>query len=137
MTVRQNVRTIVGAVSLVAIGAVLGITADRTLHRGGSALMNQHLHELQADMHARAMSEFQERLHLDAQQRNRIDSVFRAQQASVDQAWASLRPSVQSAVDSVHAHIESILTPEQRAEFRAWLGQDGRSSSDAPAGTVH
>lgn len=131
MSPRGSARTILGVLSLLVIGGVLGVTADRTLHgSGGRAPVTDHFVELQEDLHERALSDFQERLRLDEGQRRDVDSVFRRHQSSVDRAWNTLRPQVQSAVDSVHAHIESILRPDQRAAFRDWLASQAGGEMD-------
>ena len=125
-------RTMLGTLSLVAIGAVIGVTGDRLLHSGAHLdALHDHLGQRQ-ELHEQALTEFQERLHLDASQRAEIDSVFRLHQGSIDAAWEDLQPRVQSAVDSVHAHIESILRPDQREAFRAWLAAQ---TGDGSAGT--
>lgn len=135
MSTSRVARTLLGTISLVTIGAVLGIAADRTLHAPGArniladhtAALVDHAAELRESLHESALSDFEEHLHLDENQRRSIDSLFRRHQGSVDEAWETLRPQVESAVDSVHMHIESILRPDQREAFREWLasGADG------------
>lgn len=114
---RRPVRSaILGAASLFVLGAATGVTVDRHLH----AHRGPVLHE---EQHARALAHLQDRLGLDAAQAHAIDSVVRYQQGAVDRIWEILRPRIDSAIDSVHVHIESILRPEQREAFRGWLAE--------------
>lgn len=112
---RPHVRSaILGAVSLFALGAATGVTVDRHLHAPPGPMLHIEQHE-------RALAHLRDRLHLDAAQLHAIDSVVRGHQEAVDRAWGNLRPQVNSAIDSVHAHIESLLRPEQREAFQEWL----------------
>ena len=74
-----------------------------------------------ATIHEEALLHFQRQFDLDDEQVQAIDRVFRLHQEAVDSSWQVFRPHVLSAIDSVHAHIESILGPGQRETFRAWV----------------
>ena len=139
MSAPRLTRTVLGTLSLLAIGAVLGISADRTLHHGWtSTSLGDHavdhadqVADLRESLHERALSDFEEHLQLDEEQRRSIDSLFRRHQVSVDEAWETLRPHVESAVDSVHMHIESILRPDQREAFLEWVAGQATGEMDA------
>lgn len=137
MSARSTTSRLIGITSLLVIGAVLGIAADRTLH-SPSGVMARHAEQVRETLHEQALGELHERLRLTDDQRHAIDRVFRQHQATVDQTWETLRPHIESAVDSVHTEIESVLTDEQRAAFRAWVASQemgamgGRHLPDPP-----
>ncbi|MBW3553885.1 MAG: hypothetical protein KY466_10255 [Gemmatimonadetes bacterium] len=102
-----------GALSLLVLGAVLGVAIDRHLlptHRPGPA----------AALHEMTMASLEERLDLSADQRRQIDSIIAGRHATLRHAWQMIHAQLGAAVDSVHQEIEAILTPEQRLEFREW-----------------
>lgn len=109
----NRVRSVVAATSLLILGAVLGIGADRHLHGGGSSSGDDML-----TPHA-ALEELDRAANLRPEQRARIDSILDAHQADVDAAWRTAQDHVGRTVEVVIADIESILDPNQIAPFRA------------------
>jgi uncharacterized protein (DUF305 family) len=109
------VRAVVAGTSLVVLGAVLGVTADRMLHANRSAAPSA------AALHEAALERFRAELALDDGQVRAIDSMLRHHQETVGTTWSALRHHLSAAVDTVHRDIESVLTAEQRDAFRAWL----------------
>jgi Spy/CpxP family protein refolding chaperone len=111
----SKARAVLGALSLIVLGAVLGIALDRHLHssdgRGPAA----------AAFHDITMSSLEERIDLTAEQRRQIDSIVGARHNTLRHAWQTLHSQLGAAVDTVHAEIEAVLTPEQRTAFREWL----------------
>jgi Spy/CpxP family protein refolding chaperone len=107
-------RAVLGALSLIVLGAVLGIALDRHLHSSDG-------HGPAAAFHEVTMSSLEERLDLTRDQRSRIDSIVGARHSTLRQAWQMLHSQLGAAVDTVHAEVEAVLTPEQRVEFREWL----------------
>ena len=110
----SKARAVLGALSLIVLGAVLGIAVDRQLHSSDG-------HGPSAVLHDIMMSSFEERLDLTAEQRRQIDSIVGARHNSLRNAWQMLHTQLGAAVDTVHAEVEAILTPEQRVAFREWL----------------
>lgn len=109
----SKARAVLGALSLLVLGAVLGVAIDRHLlptHRPGPA----------AALHEMTMASLEERLDLSADQRRQIDSIIAGRHATLRHAWQMIHAQLGAAVDSVHQEIEAILTPEQRLEFREW-----------------
>lgn len=110
----SRARALLGALSLLVVGAVLGVAIDRHLlpppDRSGPA----------AALHEMTMASLDERLDLSADQRRQIDSIVAGRHASLRHAWRTIHAQLGAAVDSVHQEIEAILTPEQRVEFREW-----------------
>lgn len=106
-------RSVVAATSLLVLGAVLGIGADRHLHGGASSSGNSLLtpHE--------ALEELDRAANLRPAQRERIDSILDAHQTDVDAAWRTAQDHVGRTVQVVISDIEAILDPDQIAPFRA------------------
>lgn len=117
--IRRRLASILGTVSLLVLGAVLGIAADRHLQRGHDPVT------VVAMSHDGAIEYFRERFDLDEDQVRRIHEVFLRHQTSVDSLWRVVRPHMTTAIDSVHAELEAILRPAQRDAFMAWLRSDG------------
>jgi Spy/CpxP family protein refolding chaperone len=108
-------RGVLGAVSLVVLGMVLGVAIDRHL------LLNEPHASAAAALHELTMSSAEERLDLTSDQRRQIDSIIAARHNSLRHAWQAVHSHLGAAVDSLHREIEVILTPAQRSEFREWL----------------
>ena len=119
MSRRPGRSAILGAVSLLVLGAAAGVTVDRHLHAPRNLLLHADA------QHEQALAHLRERFGLDEAQIHAIDSVVRNHQHAVDRTWEDLRPRIDSAIDSVHAHIESVLHPDQREAFRQWLAEQG------------
>ena len=111
---RTRARAVLGAVSLLILGAVLGIAVDRHLAAGDD-------HSLVASFHQAAMSSLEARLRLEPAQRKAIDSIVAAHHDELQQNWRTLHAQLGATVDVVHRDIEAVLTEEQRAAFREWL----------------
>lgn len=111
---RARWRALLGAVSLLIVGAVLGIAVDRHLAAGGSQ-------SLVASFHHAAMSSLEDRLKLAPGQRKAIDSIVEAHHEELQQNWHQLHGQLGATVDVIHQDIESVLTEEQRVAFREWL----------------
>lgn len=115
---RARARAVLGAVSLLILGAVLGVAADRHLADGGGQ-------SLVASFHHAAMSSLEERLRLEPAQREAIDSIVAAHHGEMQQHWRALHAQLGATVDVVHRDIEAVLTEEQRVAFREWLRESG------------
>jgi Spy/CpxP family protein refolding chaperone len=112
----SKARAVLGALSLIVLGAVIGIALDRHLHSSGG-------HGPAAAFHEITMSSLEERLDLTRDQRSRIDSIVADRHDTLRNAWQMLHVRLGAAVDSVHADVEAVLTPEQRVKFREWLSE--------------
>ncbi len=109
-----KVRAAVGAVALLVIGAVVGIAVDRRLHAGGS-------HSPVAAFHEAAMSGMVEEIELTPEQRRQVEEILRSRHDTMQSLWQAIHHQLGTTLDSVHAEIEVVLTPEQREAFRRWL----------------
>ena len=110
----SKARAVLGAVSLLVLGAVIGIAIDRHLPSGDHRTTAAAFHDM-------TMSSLEERLDLTPDQRRRIDSLVAARHHSLRRAWQIVHSQLGAAVDSVHQEIDALLDSAQRAEFREWL----------------
>ena len=114
----SKARAVLAMLSLLVVGAVLGIALDRHLLRAPTAHTSPA-----AALHEMTMSALEERLDLTADQRRQIDSIVGARHLTLRHAYQMLHMQLGAAIDTVHRDVEAVLTPEQRAEFRAWLAE--------------
>jgi Spy/CpxP family protein refolding chaperone len=110
----SKAKAVLGALSLLVLGAVLGIAIDRHVLSGGHRSAAATFHDM-------TMSSLEERLALTAQQRLQIESIVAARHNTLRHAWQIMHEQLGAAVDTVHQEIEAVLTPEQRTDFREWL----------------
>lgn len=111
----SRARAALAALSLLVLGAVIGIAVDRHLHAG-----NGHS-SAAAVVHDMTMSSLDEHLDLTDEQRRRIDDIVAARRHTLHNAWQLVHEQLGAAADTLHQEIEAILTPEQRTGFREWL----------------
>ena len=111
----SRARAILAALSLLVLGAVIGIALDRHLNAASGQTSPA------AAMHEMLMSSLDEDLDLTSEQRRRIDEIVAARRHSLRDAWQLVHTQLGAAADTVHLEINAILTPEQRTAFRAWL----------------
>ena len=101
---------------MLVIGAVIGITLDRTVVRHAHML-----HSGEAGEHGGLVASLHAELDLDEEQRHAIWAIIGHHQERVDHAWASVRPEVNAAVDSIELQIAEVLRPDQLERFHAWF----------------
>lgn len=95
--------------SVVLVGAILGIVADRVVLR-------ERLAREWRD--PRSMRDrIAEQLQLDADQRARFDTILDARNRGYDSLMAPVRPSLDSVGDAARQEIQAMLTPEQRTRY--------------------
>ena len=56
-------------------------------------------------------------LDLTAAQKAQVERILDRHHASMDAAWASLRPRIREELEQANAEISAVLTPKQRAKF--------------------
>jgi hypothetical protein len=106
-------RIVLAAVSLLVLGAVIGVSADRLLHGRGIVI-----HGSSIDAHE-ALDALDRAVSLRPEQRERIDSILTSRQVQIDSAWHQARSHVERTINAVIAEIETVLDPDQVAPFRA------------------
>ena len=102
------------ALALLAIGAVLGITADR-LHFRNSDPAAALLAEVQRD----PMAVMERELNLRPKQRPRIVAILERRQGAIDAVWQDTHTRLRATIDSVVSEIAAELDSDQARRFRA------------------
>jgi len=123
-----NARAIVATLSLVLFGAVVGVATDRLwlAHRRPTIVIDAS--------HAQRFHALLDTLGLSDEQRRAMDSVLAHFQQNVELSWQALQPDLTATIDSATQQIEAILTPEQRATFRAWRHAEHQLQHDVHRG---
>jgi hypothetical protein len=109
---------VIATSSLVIIGAVLGITADRMLHGRGDPRMSQ-LRAIQED----PVGAIDRVVRLRPEQRERVSGILAARQSLIDEAWHDVHNHLLATLDTVVNEIAAALDPEQAATFRAHFAE--------------
>jgi len=120
---RAKARAVLGALSLMVLGGVIGVAVDRHMVSG-----ERHASPAAA-LHELTMSSLDERLDLTADQRRQIDSIVGAHHESLRYAWQAVHAQLGAAIDTVHREIEGVLTADQRTAFLDWLTASGPDDS--------
>jgi hypothetical protein len=108
----SRIRIVIAAVSLLVLGAVIGISAERLHGRAAPTVFSPPSPREALDALDRAAN-------LRPEQRERIDSILSAHQLEIDAAWRDARTHVERTVNGVITEIEAVLDPAQVAPFRA------------------
>jgi len=135
MSRRPSLQALLGGVSVLVIGAVIGIGIDRLLllPAPAEAQPPATFQGVAAD-HAEALADLARSLELDDSQTTHVHSVFMKHQNAIDQVWLAMRHRVIAVVDTVTAEIEIVLDPIQRERLHAWIAdRHGTAVQDAPA----
>ena len=109
-------RAILTAFSLVVLGGLLGVTADRVWFLPASVDAEEP-----ADAQAEMVASLQAELGLTPTQADQIAAILLQYQGHVTQSWEGMRPGLRAAMDSAGAAIEAVLALEQRERFRTWI----------------
>lgn len=117
-------RGVLGALSLLVVGALIGAVGHRFLlgHEGSRLVADM-------DEYRAAIPAFAEALELSDEQVAAVEAVLSRHQAIVTESWEALHRRLQAAADSAHHEIATFLNTEQRARFTEWLSRQHRSSS--------
>jgi len=123
-----QVRGAIGALSLVIVGFLLGVAADRLVLAHG---LGRSSATLAATSDQAAIAAFRGVLDLDDDQVAAIHEILMRNQVSVDEAWQSIRAQVAEGVLNAHAEIRMLLNEDQLARFEEWLDRHVRGDPDA------
>ncbi len=111
-----------GAVSILAIGMVLGVFLDRVIAHPNEPAAHSPTSETALDAsHESFLSELQSDLGLTEEQAGRVQEILTRHQAAVNDAWTAVHSRLDAAIDSVTVEIEALLDSEQRAGLHEWL----------------
>lgn len=110
-----RVRGVLGALSLLVVGALIGLVGHHFVHgdERSTAVAD-------AEAHRAAIPAFAAELGLDDGQVAAVEAILSRHQAVVTDAWAALHARLQTVADSAHGEIEALLSEEQRAQFAEW-----------------
>ena len=115
-TNRARLQILVMVASLLTLGAVTGVTADRASRMpGGPGSILSRLH---SRLHADPIAVIESRVDLSPEQRERIASILAEHQDEVDAAWQEAHEQIMATVGSVISDIAAELDPEQTEQFR-------------------
>jgi len=113
---------VLGAVSILAIGVVVGIWLDRVvLHPTALAADTSPAAVALDANHEGFLQGLRDELGLTEAQASQIRQIMSRNQTAVDDAWSAVHFRLEAAIDSVTAEIEVILDPEQREGLHEWL----------------
>jgi hypothetical protein len=111
-----RLRILVMVASLLTLGAVTGVTADRAARMPGGA--SSLLSRLHSRMHADPVAVIESRVDLSPEQRERVVSILAGHQDEVDAAWREAHERLMATLGSVISDISAELDPEQTEQFR-------------------
>ena len=123
-------RGIVGVVSLLTIGVIIGIVLDHTV------ILPSVMHgSSDTDDNTVMLTSLGGTVELTREQAQEIHTILQHHQETVAHTWEAMRPHLLSALDSVHEQIEAVLRPNQIEGFRQWWAE--QHSSDVPHAERH
>jgi len=118
---KQSMNGVVGAVSILVIGIVIGIAADQIVVTRSSTTEHQLPERLgSAAQHEAVLEDLTERLSLTDDQLAGIHDIVAARQAAVDTAWTQIRRHLRQATAITIAEIEGVLDDDQAELLREW-----------------
>ena len=118
---RGGFRTAIAALSLLALGAVAGVTADRMLHR---PVDREHI-VVEGDtiplreIHRDPVGALDRTVGLRPGQRERVTAILEKRQKDINAVWGDTQGRVKVIVDSMVNEVAAVLDPDQQQKFRA------------------
>jgi Spy/CpxP family protein refolding chaperone len=135
---KHLVHAVLGAVSILAIGVVLGVLLDRViLHPVASAADSRSAALAFDATHRGLLQDLRTDLRLTEEQVDQVHEIMNRHQVAVNEAWSVVHARLEAAIDSVTAEIEAILEPGQREGFHDWLLERHGESAAHGAGVGH
>jgi hypothetical protein len=110
---RGTWRTLLAAVSLLAIGAAGGVAVDRLIQ---SHTDSRTIHFSQ--VHSDPVGALDKLVQLRPEQRTRVAAILEKRQADIDAVWHDTHARLKATVDSVVSEIAAALDPDQAEKFR-------------------
>ena len=120
---KHLIHATIGAVSILAIGVVLGVLLDRValLHSSTADLDHPSPAVTLDARHQDFLRGLQSDLGLTAEQATQVHEILSRHQKSVNHAWSEVHKILDAAIDSVTVEIEAVLGPAQRMQLHEWL----------------
>jgi len=120
----ESARALLAALSILVVGAVAGVTLDRTV------LIPAHADAAAAGVrrgvprhHDEVLAELRAQLGLSAEQSRRVQEIFTAHQGEIEGAWAQVHADLQRAMQQTTTEIETVLDSAQVERLHVWLAQ--------------
>jgi hypothetical protein len=101
-------RGLTAAIALLVLGAAIGISADRLLHRG----LADHVTQAER-FHDDPFAVLDSALSFRPEQREAVHAILRARQEDVDQVWSDTHTRLLAIIDSAMAQLEAMLDSSQ------------------------
>ena len=114
MNLTSRTRALFAVLSLLVLGAAIGIALDRTF-RTHEGLAVRQLRAVRED----PLGQIEKTVDLRPEQRERIAAVLARRQPELDSIWTQTHQRLQATVASVIDEIAAELDPEQAEDFRA------------------
>lgn len=113
---------VLGAVSILAIGVVVGVWLDRVVLHPNALAADTSSAALALDAsHEGFLRELHADLGLTEEQAGRVQEILIRHQKAVNEAWLVVHSRLDATTDSVTAEIEAVLDSEQRVALHEWL----------------
>ena len=129
---------VLGAISILALGVVLGVFLDRVVFHPSDLAANTSSAAMALDAsHESFLQGLSADLGLTAEQAGQVREIMSRHQAAVNDAWSAVHSRLEAAIDSVTAEIEAILDPGQREGLHDWLVERHGESAGHGTGVGH
>lgn len=129
----ESARALLAVLSIFVMGVVVGCGLDRTLLAPTADAAAANVGRSAPRHHEQVLAELRAELGLSAEQATRVQEIFAAHQAEVEQAWAKVHANLQHAMQQATTEIEALLDSAQTERLHAWLAQrHGPTSGHMP-----
>ncbi len=129
---------VLGAVSILAVGVVLGIFLDRVVLQSSDMPSELESESTGLDAtHEAFLGELSVDLGLTEVQVRQVHEILSRHQTSVNEAWTAVHSLLEAAIDSVTTEIEAVLDSTQREGLHDWLLERHGVSAVHNAGAGH
>lgn len=130
----HSARALLAALSIFLLGAVAGVTLDRTMlipprADAGAAGVSRH--------HDDVLAELRAELGLSAEQATRVQEIFAARHDAIQEAWRLVHADVERAMRETTTEIETVLDSAQVERLHAWLAARHARTPDHAPGRQH
>ena len=120
-------RTLIAIGSLLVLGAVAGVSADRMLHRepAGRAFQMSHLRSEPLDVMDSVID-------MRPEQRERVAAILETRQPAIDSVWFDTHVRLRTIIETLVADIAAVLDPDQAERFHQLVEELHSTPSGLP-----
>jgi hypothetical protein len=111
-------RVVLATVALLILGAAVGVTTDRLLHRP-----HQQRMRLQEEVRDDPLGVMEREIGLRPDQRTRVAAILERRQGAIDSVWQDTHIRLRATIDSLASEIAAVLDPDQAQRFRTLVEQ--------------